>query len=52
MSKEDQKTLKEDLNTIDDLEVEALDDDELEEVSGGVADTLVASCKCCCVGCS
>ena len=43
---------KEDLAKVDDLEVEALSDEELNTVAGGMADggTDVASCTCCADG--
>lgn len=37
---------KEDLAKVDNLEIEALSDEELESVAGG-APTEVASCTCC-----
>jgi bacteriocin-like protein len=43
---------KEKLAMIDALEIEPLSDEELKLVEGGDGDTNVASCKCCCVGCS
>jgi bacteriocin-like protein len=39
---------KEDLVNVENLEISALDDKELESVSGGWTDTnTVASCACC-----
>jgi|GEM_PF-6204122 len=40
---------KEDLANVDNLEVEALSDEELESVAGG-GPTEVASCTCCAEG--
>lgn len=42
---------KDDLAKIDGLEIEALTDEELELVGGGVTDTTThASCACCIAG--
>jgi hypothetical protein len=44
---------KEDLASVDNLEVEALSDEELDSVAGGSAAagaTEVASCTCCIAG--
>jgi hypothetical protein len=46
-----QKKRKDDLAQIDALEIEALSDQELELVDGGVTDTTThASCSCCVSG--
>lgn len=39
---------QEDLGNVENIEVEALSDEELDSVAGGLADgTNVASCTCC-----
>ncbi|HEX3527753.1 MAG TPA: class IIb bacteriocin, lactobin A/cerein 7B family [Thermoanaerobaculia bacterium] len=42
---------KDKLADVEDMEISALDDKELESVSGGITDTnTVASCTCCASG--
>ena len=44
--------MKKNLFEIEELAIEPLTDEELELVDGGATDTQVASCSCCCVGCT
>jgi lactobin A/cerein 7B family class IIb bacteriocin len=45
------KSKKDKLVDLENLEIKALDDQELESVSGGLAaDNTVASCSCCVAG--